>query len=119
MDWSPQTVTNSTNRVKTVSKLLPRPMARVGSFPDLDGRMRHARFAPMNRYRWLDPLLPKSAKTESDKPYSITSPARARRFAGISIPSDFAVFRLMTSRYLEGCSIGSSAGLASFRIRST
>ena len=119
MDWSPRTVTNSTNRVKTVSKLLPRPMARVGSFPDLDGRMRHARFAPMNRYRWLDPLLPKSAKTESDKPYSITSPARARRFVGISIPSDFAVVRLMTSRYLEGCSIGSSAGLASFRIRST
>jgi len=31
----------------------------------------------------------KRAKTGSDKPYSITSSARARRVAGISIPSDF------------------------------
>ena len=48
---------------------------------------------------------PKGAKTGSDKPYSITSSARARRDAGTSRPSDFVVLRLMTSAYLEGCSI--------------
>ena len=37
--------------------------------------------------------------------HSITSSARARRDAGTSRPSDFAVLRLMTSAYLEGCSI--------------
>ena len=47
----------------------------------------------------------KGAKTGSDKPYSITSSARARRDAGTSRPSDFVVLRLMTSAYLEGCSI--------------
>jgi hypothetical protein len=47
----------------------------------------------------------KRAKTGSDKPYSITSSARARRDAGTSRPSDFVVLRLMTSAYLEGCSI--------------
>jgi len=35
-------------------------------------------------------------KTGSDKPYSITSSARAKRDARISMPSDFAVLRLMT-----------------------
>jgi hypothetical protein len=77
------------------------------------------RFVPMNGYRQFEPPCPRSAKTGSDKPYSISSSARARRDAGISIPSDFAVLRLMTSRYLVGCSIGSSAGLAPFRIRLT
>jgi hypothetical protein len=36
--------------------------------------------------------------------YSITSSARARRDAGISIPSNFAVLRLMVSKNLVGCS---------------
>src|SRR6266478_8736784 len=48
---------------------------------------------------------PFRAKTGSDKPYSITSSARARRDAGTSRPSDFAILRMMTSAYLEGCSI--------------
>ena len=42
------------------------------------------------------------AKTGSDKPYSITSSARARRDAGISIPSDFAVLRLMSKQEFGG-----------------
>jgi hypothetical protein len=37
--------------------------------------------------------------------HSITSSARASSIAGISRPSDFVVLRLMTSAYLEGCSI--------------
>ena len=53
------------------------------------------------------------------KGYSITSSARARRDAGTSIPSDLAVLRLMMSSYLEGCSMGRSAGLAPLRMRST
>jgi hypothetical protein len=36
--------------------------------------------------------------------YSIISSARARRDAGISIPSNFAVLRLMVSKNLVGCS---------------
>src|SRR3954449_1868559 len=51
--------------------------------------------------------------------YSITSSARARSDGGTSIPSDFAVLRLMVSKNLVGCSIGSSDGLAPLRIRST
>jgi hypothetical protein len=39
----------------------------------------------------------------TDEFYSITSSARARRDAGISIPSDLAVLRLMTSANLVGC----------------
>ena len=35
--------------------------------------------------------------------YSMTSSARARTFAGISRPSVFAVFRLMTKRNLDAC----------------
>jgi hypothetical protein len=41
-----------------------------------------------------------SCQTGSHKPYSITPSARARRDAGISMLSDFAVLRLMTSRNL-------------------
>ena len=51
--------------------------------------------------------------------YSITASARARRDAGIFTPSDLAVLRLMMSVYLSDCSMGRSAGLAPFKIRST
>jgi hypothetical protein len=70
-------------------------------------------FSDVPGYR---PVRGKGAKTGSDKPYSMTSSARARRDGGISRPSDFAVFRLIASRNFEGCSIGSSAGLAPLRI---
>ena len=51
--------------------------------------------------------------------YWITSSAPASSEFGMPIPSDFAVFRLMSSSYFVGCSIGMSAGLAPFRILST
>jgi hypothetical protein len=51
--------------------------------------------------------------------HSMTSSARARTAGGTVRPSDFAVFRLMTSRNLVGCWTGRSAGLAPFRILST
>ena len=51
--------------------------------------------------------------------YSITSSARASRVGGIVSPSALAVFRLMTSSNLVGCSTGRSAGFAPRRILST
>src|SRR5262245_20540742 len=47
------------------------------------------------------------------------SPASASRVGGTSRPSALAVFRLMTSSNLVGCSTGKSAGLAPRAIRST
>src|SRR5262249_26845255 len=52
-------------------------------------------------------------------PHSITSSDSASNLSGISRPSAFAVWRLITNSNLVGCSTGKSAGLAPFRIRST
>jgi hypothetical protein len=49
--------------------------------------------------------------------HSITSSAMESSRAGISIPSAFAVLRLMTNSNLVGCSTGSSAGFSPLRIR--
>src|SRR5262245_36214399 len=49
----------------------------------------------------------------------ITSSARSSTDGGIVRPRAFAVFRLMTSSNLVGCSTGGSAGLAPLRILST
>ena len=51
--------------------------------------------------------------------YSITWSARASREGGIVRPRAFAVFRLMNSSNLVGCSTGRSAALAPLRILST
>src|SRR5262249_8095179 len=51
--------------------------------------------------------------------HSITLSARVRRVGEMSRPIAFAVLRLMTSSNFVGCSTGSSAGLAPFRILST
>src|SRR5215475_14543279 len=51
--------------------------------------------------------------------HSITSSARASSIGEISMPSAFAVIRLMTRSNLVGCSTGRSAGLAPRRILST
>src|SRR5262249_6373676 len=51
--------------------------------------------------------------------HSMTSSARASNVGGISRPSVFAVLRLMTSSIFVGCSTGSSAGCAPFKILST
>src|SRR5262250_616939 len=49
--------------------------------------------------------------------HSITSSARASTVSGTSRPIALAVLRLIMSSNLVGCSIGSSEGLAPFRIR--
>jgi hypothetical protein len=46
--------------------------------------------------------------------YSITSSARASSAGGMMTPSVIAVFKLITSSNLVGCSTGSSAGFAPF-----
>jgi hypothetical protein len=51
--------------------------------------------------------------------YSITSSARASSVGGTSMPSAFAVFKLMASSYLVGACTGRSAGFSPLRMRST
>jgi hypothetical protein len=51
--------------------------------------------------------------------YSITASARVSTVGGTVMPSTFAVFRLITSSYLVGCSTGRSAGFAPLKILST
>src|SRR5258708_3891658 len=51
--------------------------------------------------------------------HSTTSSAPASSVGVISMPSVFAVFRLITSSNLVGCCTGKSAGLAPLRILST
>src|SRR4029077_10808687 len=58
-------------------------------------------------------------RDELAPPHSITSLARARSVGGTSRPSALAVLRLITSSNLVGPWIGSSAGSAPLRMRST
>jgi Histidine kinase len=55
----------------------------------------------------------------NDHCYSITASALARSASGITMPSAFAVLRLMFKATSVACSIGSSAGWAPLRMRST
>src|SRR5713101_5994553 len=48
--------------------------------------------------------------------HSITSSASESRLSEMATPCAFAVFKLMTSSNLVGCSTGRSAGLAPLRI---
>src|SRR5262249_59854760 len=51
-------------------------------------------------------------RDELAPPHSIISSARANNVAGTSIPSPFAVLRLITSSYLVGACTGMSAGFS-------
>jgi hypothetical protein len=65
-------------------------------------------------------LTPPGPNTShSPSAHSMTSSARARIDCGTVRPSALAVFRLIASSNLVGCSIGRSAGLAPLRILST
>src|SRR5262249_26370557 len=63
----------------------------------------------------------KHEKYRSDKlvHFSMTWSARASTDCGIVRPSALAIFRLMSSSNVVGCSTGRSAGLAPLRILST
>src|SRR5215467_4377480 len=58
-------------------------------------------------------------RDELAPPHSITSSARERSVGGISMPSTFAVLRLMTSLNFVGCWTGKSPGLSPLRMRPT
>ena len=83
------------------------PPARAGVTP---GRTR----APRPRTRAARTLRVGRARA-----HSMTSSARTRKDCGIVSPSALAVLRLMTNSNFVGCSMGSSAGFAPFRILST
>src|SRR5262249_29839566 len=58
------------------------------------------------------------ANFQTEFTHSLISSARAINVAGNSRPISFAVFALMNSSNLVGCSTGKSDGLAPFRILS-
>src|SRR5512138_230868 len=77
--------------------------------------------ADLTHPQWLGADLASSGSERSLDPvgYWITSSACASTDCGIVRPSVFAVFRLITSSNLVGCSTGRSPGLAPLRILST
>src|SRR5258705_51434 len=75
---------------------------------------------PSGRYSLLGPDFHRLDRTSfAWRTHSITSSARASKFGGISRPSAFAVFRLMTNSNVVGCITGRSAGLSPLRMRPT
>jgi hypothetical protein len=66
--------------------------------------------------RSLGSGIPMTVDAGDRRRYSMTSSARAKSACGRVRPSACAVFRLMTSSNLVGCSTGSSEGFAPFRI---
>src|SRR5206468_6758404 len=68
------------------------------------------------------PLGSSNRKSKIENPkcfHLITLSALASTFGGIVKPICFAAFRLMMNSNFVGCSTGSSAGLAPFKILST
>jgi len=65
------------------------------------------------------PMSDLSKCSEQRQAYSMTSSARVSSVGGMLRPIALADFKLITSSKRVGCSTGSSAGLAPFRILST
>jgi hypothetical protein len=92
---------------------------RFGSFATETRCPRDVRFSPDSDH-FADALtLRKSARNDHSAVHSTTSSTVARKLCGKVTPRAFAVFRLITSSNLVGCSIGKSAGLTPRAIRST
>src|SRR3981189_938195 len=73
---------------------------------------------PSGRYSLLGPDFHRLDRASfAWRTHSITSAARADRVGGTSMPSAFAVFRLIANSNLMTCTTGRSAGLAPLRIR--
>ena len=66
--------------------------------------------------RWVPPLSPSGLRGDA---YLSTSSARERNSGGMVRPSASAVFRLITSSSLVGCSTGRSPGFTPRKILST
>src|SRR5215813_690592 len=80
------------------------------------GSSQGARSKQQKQWRFFSSSLGHSTFVTS---YLITLSARASTAGGIVRPICFAVFRLITNSNFVGCSTGSSAGFAPFRILST
>ena len=101
-----------------------RPDHTLGSITSFWGEADNFRSTPMNEH-----ILSRSAclKVHTNRlmhrsnrhRYSITSSARARSAAEMSIPRALAALMLITSSILCGCSTGRSAGRAPLSILST
>src|SRR5207244_4821796 len=97
------------------------------TLPRLDREVPHPVDPPCRllRTRGQRPKQRRRRRCAADKPnelaplHSITSSARVSSAGGTMMPSAFAVFKLITSSNLVGCSTGRSAGLASLKILST
>src|SRR6516164_5453416 len=86
-----------------------RPLAQITDHRD-DRLLRtnHLRIGEGHAGKQRDKLAPL---------HSITSSARAESVGGISNPSVFAVFRLITNWKLVGCATGRSPGFSPLRMR--
>ena len=73
---------------------------------------RHRRLLPARRQRPCGRCAAEQRDELAAGSHSITSSARASSVGGAVTPISFAVFRLMTSSNLVGCSTGNSAGFA-------
>src|SRR5262249_36869153 len=98
------------------------PKDRLGSAASVSDCVRNDRFTlgsgAKADIRWLRLSANCDLRAPQQNVYSITSSASANSLSGNWRPSALAVVRLMTSRYLDACSTGSSAGLAPLRILS-
>jgi hypothetical protein len=83
---------------------------RSGSFASFWPRIDHIRSTLINGHRRTAPACRVGATTRQR--YSITSSARESSDGGTVRPSALAVFMLITSSNLVGCSTGRSEGLA-------
>jgi hypothetical protein len=93
------------------------PAGEPGAEGGDQGRLRARRVAEVERGQHGEEDV--GALSEGVGGHWISSSARISTDCGIVSPRAFAVFMLMTSSNLVGCSTGRSAGLAPLRILST
>src|SRR5262249_26148703 len=113
--------------IRAPSIALPRSSASLSSGDEVPhifrgkSRLQRGKFLIGSAKGLLQQYLPAAdiMHRSEIRAYSITWSATSSRSREISRSSDLAVFRLMTSSYLVGCSTGRSAGFVPFRILPT
>src|SRR6266403_529350 len=90
-----------------------------GSKAEVGRPNRDFRFTPKSRHQADGAGCPFCANSRSNRPYSMTSSARASSDGGIERPSNLAVRMFSTNSNFTGCSIGRSEALAPCRILDT
>src|SRR5262245_35757580 len=92
------------------------PVCNISALPPESRRRSGHRFAPLSARSRPEQV---QHIRSGNRDYSITSLARASTDTGTSMPSDFAVLRLISSSYLVGACTGRSAGFSPLRMRLT